>query len=75
MWRDALKSKADTLCFQETHLTPDVSRLKNKIFPRIFYSSSSIKKAGMAILIQVSVSLKLINNIPDPKGRFAILKL
>lgn len=74
MWRDAVKSKADIICLQETHLAPpDVIRLKHKAFPHIFHSSLNAKKAGTAILIKNSVAFSLIEQIADPKGRFIIV--
>lgn len=75
LWKDVLKSNSDIIYLLETHLaTSDTARLRNKFFPHIFHSSLNAKKAGTAILIKNTIAFQLIENIPDPKGRFLILK-
>lgn len=75
LWRDVMKSQAEIICLQETHLTqPDVLRLKHKLFLHVFHSTFHLKKAGTAILIKHSMAFTPIESILDPKGRYIILK-
>lgn len=47
-WREALKSQADILCMQESHLlASDTHRLKHKKFPLTFYSTADTTRAGV----------------------------
>lgn len=47
-WRDTLKSQADVIYIQETHL------LANDV-PFLFHSTANIKRAGITIQIKASV--------------------
>lgn len=74
-WRDALKSQADVICPQETHLLEsDTHRLKHRKFPFIFHSSASTKRAGVSILVKDSIAFQLLSVTSDSKGRFVILR-
>lgn len=71
-----MKSKADVICLQETHLAPpDVPQLPgvHKSFPHIFRSSLNVKKVDTAILIKNTVAFTLLEKITDPRSRFVIL--
>lgn len=74
LWKDIVKSNADIICLQETHLaSPDVPKLKHKLFLHVFHSALTAKKAGTAIAIRNTVAFKLIDQILDPKGRYTVI--
>lgn len=59
-WRDALKSHADVICIQETHLlATDTHRLKHRKFPYIFHSTADSKWAGVTIIVRDSIAFQL----------------
>lgn len=69
-WRDAIKSKADVLCFQETQLqVGDVEHLKHRKFPHVFHTVSPLSRGCNFS----SVTFQLINSDIDPTGRSIIL--
>lgn len=76
LWRDVLKTQADVIFLQETHLTlPNASWLKHKLFPHIFLASLDSKpNADTAILIKHSVAFIPLGTLLDPKGHNIILK-
>lgn len=72
--RDVVKSQADIVCIQETHLLNiDTNRLSHKKFPTIFHSTADSKKAGVAIMIKDSVAFHLETSFIDDSGRYVIL--
>lgn len=75
LWRDVIKSHADIICLQETHLLQqDTHRLKRKNFIFVFHSFAEKKRAGVSILIRDSVAFQLLSSTIDPKGRYIILQ-
>lgn len=69
-WRDALKSKADILCIQETHLlAEDTHRLNHKKFPLSYHSTADSKRAGVTILIKDSIAFQLLSTTIDHRFR------
>lgn len=64
-------SEASICLLQETHLLPkDRHRLKSRAFPRQYFSSTSDKKAGVAILMSRHFRGTVGDKIAEIKGRF-----
>uniref|UniRef100_A0A803JH93 exodeoxyribonuclease III n=1 Tax=Xenopus tropicalis TaxID=8364 RepID=A0A803JH93_XENTR len=70
-----LKSlKADIAFIQETHFDANKPyKLSSKYFPISYYSSSTHKKAGVAILIHKDCPLIVNQAFPDPEGHYLLL--
>lgn len=63
-------TKADICLLQETHLlTKDCHRFRSCTFPQQFFSSSSTKTAGVAILISRNFRGRVIQKGAEIKGR------
>uniref|UniRef100_A0A7N4NK40 exodeoxyribonuclease III n=1 Tax=Sarcophilus harrisii TaxID=9305 RepID=A0A7N4NK40_SARHA len=73
---DWIKSQNPTICcLQETHLKQsDTYRVKVKGWSRIYYASSKVKKAGVAILISDQAKAKIDLIKRDKEEHYILLK-
>ena len=73
-WRR--KQKADIIFLQETHSKKETEvQWKNEWGAEMLFSHGSPNSCGTAILITNNTNCKLLSTIPDPLGRFIILKI
>jgi len=68
-----LESKADVACLVDTHLDPETEHKIEKLWDgRCYFSHGGDHTAGIAILTRES---KVYPFVPDPEGRYGILRL
>lgn len=74
LWHTAAKLNCDILCVQETHLLPAATTLcHNRQYPQIYHATYSSKKRGVLIAIKQGLDFQLLQQTPDPNGRYLIL--
>ena len=70
------KQKADFIFLQEMHSKKETEvQWKNEWGAEMLFSHGSPNSCGTAILISNNTNYKLLSTIPDPLGRFMILKI
>lgn len=74
LWKEALSSKCDILCIQETHVPASKApKCQNPKFPHSFFISANAKRKDVMIAIRDSVAFQLNSQEANPSVCFLIL--